>query len=426
MPKRITFLSLARDSAVAPLFASRVAGRAGDGFGQLALAWGTLQLGYGATGLSLVLACKAVPAFMVLAGGILGDRFRRHQVLAGADALSAVAWVALAGCFLAGAAPLAVVCALAALAGVARALGLPAAGGIVADLVHRAHRQTANALLTQSESVGLLIGLISSGVVVAAVGPEWAAMLKAVLAACGAGLLMRLETPIWSRDRAKPLADLRAGWREFASRQWVWVITIQLTAVAVAVSSFSGVIGPLHLADRPGGARAWGIVAGCEALGALLGAIVAARWRPSRPLLATACLPFSAAAPMLLLGCGAPWPALAAAMVLPGICQTAYFVLWFTVIQGSFAPGLLARVNSWVILGNFVLTPVTLFAAGPVAGAIGTGSAAFGCALVIVTATAMALLSPQIRRFGAATEPDPRTGRTSHPAKARVAPDAAG
>ena len=392
-------LALLKSRPVAFLAAARLNSSAGDGFGQIALAWGTFQLGYGPGGLGLVLACRAVPALLVLAGGAVGDRFRRHLVLAGAEALAAVIWTALALCFLSGAAPLALLCVLAGISGLERPLFMPTLRSIVVDLVPGEDRQRANALLGQADAAGLLLGLALSGVAVAAVGPGWAAALKAVSGIIGVLLLSRLNTSAWRGERHGLLGDLRAGWREFSSCQWAWVFTAQFTAVAVAISTFMGVVGPSHMSHDRGGAGAWGIVTGCEAFGALMGAFVAARCNPSRPLAVAALLPLSAAGPMLLLGGGASWPVLAVAMLVPGACQTIYFVLWFTAVQHHFRPQVLARINSWGLLGNFALTPVTLLAAGSITTAIGTHDTASICALLIFTATATAMCSPQVRRF---------------------------
>ena len=399
-----SLLALLKSRSVAFLAAARLNSSAGDGFGQIALAWGTFRLGYGPGGLALVLACRAVPALLVLAGGALGDRFRRHMVLAGSEALAAVIWTALAVCFLSGRAPLALLCVLAGVSGLERPLFMPALRSIVVDLVPGEDRQRANALLGQADAAGLLLGLALSGVTAAAVGPAWAAALKAGSGVIGVLVLSRLDTCAWGGERRGFLGDLRAGWREFSSCQWAWVLTLQFTAVAVAVSTFMGVVGPSSMSHVHGGARTWGIVAGCEAFGALVGAFVAARWSPSRPLLVAVLLPASAAGPMLLLGGGVPWPVLAVAMLVPGACQTVYFVLWFTSVQHHFHPRMLARINSWGLLGTYALTPVTLVAAGSITTAIGARNTAILCGLLVFTATAMATCSPQVRRFR--TSPD--------------------
>ncbi|MFI0351323.1 MFS transporter [Actinomadura sp. 9N407] len=409
-----TLISMIKTPATAPLFVARVVGSTGDGYGQLALAWGAMHLGHGPGGMSLVVACKALPALLVLAGGVVGDRFRRHTVLAGAETLAAVAWAALAVCFLAGQASLWTLCGLALLAGTARAVFMPAERGIVADLVTRPQRQTANALLNQSNATGLLIGLATAGIVIAAAGPGWAAAIEAAASLIAALLLTRLRTPIWRAEASGVLKELCAGWREFTAHRWVWVLTLQFTAVLVAVASFNAVIGPLYTEHGHGGSKAWGIITATEAAGALLGAVIAARWRPARPVLACALLPATAAVPMLLMGAGTPWPVLAAAMLLPGICQTIYAVLWWTTIQHTFPPQVLARVNSWTVLGAFALTPAAVLTAGPLAGMLGPKQAASIGGLLVLIVT-VGVWTVRSIRAGSSEYPMPRGGHVSRP-----------
>ncbi|REE96237.1 putative MFS family arabinose efflux permease [Thermomonospora umbrina] len=380
------------------MFAARVTSSAGHGFGRLALTWGTLELGHGAGGVSLVLACEAIPQLLlVLAGGIISDRFRRNRVLVGADLLSACTWAGLAACFMAGAAPLSLVCGLAVLVGVGTALFSPAVEGIVADLVEGETRQVANALLRQAAATGLIIGLALSGVVVAAVGPGWAAALNGVALLVSAGLLARLGLQAHTHGRSSPLAELRVGWREFAARQWLWVIALQGAVVIAVISAFNGVIGPLYMSQGHGGPRAWGLVAGCEALGTLVGGRIAAHWYPLRPIMAAVLLIAPLGVPMLLLAAGSAWPVLACAMLVAGVCQTTFATFWATTVQNSVPNEVLSRVRSWDLLGALTLAPLGLLVAGPVAATAGTEPTAAGGGLLILTAAALALLSPQVR-----------------------------
>lgn len=386
-------LHLITNPAVAPLFLARLISSAGVGFGQLALVWGVKGLGYGPSAISLVLACKAVPALLILAGGIAGDRFKRHHVLVSAEALASVTWLALGACFLTGNAPLLLLCALATLSGVATAMFLPTIRGVIADLVEPEHRQTGNALISQTDAVGLLVGLASSGLVVTLVGPGWAAGTKGALCAISALLMTQLTT---SRPQNAPnaiLTDLRTGWRHFTRHRWVWMMTLQFTAVIIAAATFTEIIGPLHMSGQGRGAEAWGIIAACEASGALAGAIIGVRWRPRRPITMTAALPASAAIPMVLMACGAPWPVIAAGMLIPGVCQSVYYILWTTQLQRMYPLETLARVNSWGIVGSFSLTPIALLMAGPMIDATGTQLAALSIGLLVAAATSVTLLA---------------------------------
>jgi MFS family permease len=354
--------------------------------------WGVMGLGHGAKGLSVVLACNSIPALLVVFTGVAGDRFRRHHVLVTAELLASTSWLGLGICFITKKAPFPVVCALAFVAGVAIAMFLPTIRGIVADLLAEDDRPAGNALISQTQSIGLLIGLASSGLVVSTVGPGWSAFTRSGFCAISALLLSRLKTSRWNSAGRSMLHDLRVGWREFIAHSWVWIITVQYTAVIIAMICFTDLAGPLHMAQGNGGAKAWGIITSCEAFGALAGALIGARWRPSRPTLAAAVLPAMGALPMFLLGTGAPWMIIAIGIIIPGACQAAYYVLWTTALQNTFAPEVLVRVNSWNIVASYALMPITVLSAGPLIEAIGPKASVLGSGLIIVTASATALL----------------------------------
>ncbi|MBO2463926.1 MFS transporter [Actinomadura sp. LCR2-06] len=346
------------------------------------------------------MACQALPQLLlVLVGGIIGDRVRRQYVLVGADALAAATWTTLAVCFTGRSASLAVVAPLAVLTGVATAMFTPAAEGIVTDLVHHERRFAANALLRQSTSTGLIIGLALSGVVVAAVGPAPAAALNAASFAASAALLTRLRIPGRNRAAGPPVSELRDGWREFTGRPWLWVLSLQYTAVTAASAAYAGVIGPLYVAAGNGGSRAWGLMAGCQSLGTLLAGSLAARLRPARPILVAALMTAPSATPMLLMGLGAPWMALAVVMLVAGTCQTTFGVLWSTTVQNDVPAEAMSRVASWDLLGALALAPLGLLVAGPIASAVGVEGAAAGAAVLILGATSGAVMSPHVRRF---------------------------
>ncbi|MEU8344873.1 MFS transporter [Spirillospora sp. NPDC048832] len=387
-------LALFRDPSVAPLFISRVISSASVGFGQLALAWGVMNLGYGAQGLSLVMACNALPALLIICGGVAGDRFRRHQVLMGAETLACLSWLAIGAVLFTGRAPLALLCMLGAIGGVATAMFLPTLRGIIADLLDSPDRPAGNALVNQTQSVGLLIGLISSGAMVTAVGPAWAASMRGILCGLSAMLLSRLATARPGKPAAGPLHDLQDGWREFGARPWLWIMTLQYTAITTAVVCYTKIAGPLYTTNGHGDAWAWGVIRACEPLGAVLGALLGARWRPGRTIPVAAFLPMSVALPMLLMGRGAPWQLIAVAAVIPGVLQAVYYVLWTTTLQERFAQDVLVRVNSWNMVTSYALMPLIMLASGPLAAVLGPETLALwsGITAVIATLSTLAAL----------------------------------
>lgn len=398
MPEILSPLALFRNASVAPLFISRIISSASVGLGQLALAWGVMDLGYGARGLSLVMACNAFPALLIICGGVTGDRFRRHHVLTGAETLACLTWLAIGATLSTGRTPLPLLCALAAIGGVATAMFLPTLRGIVADLLGSPNRPAGNALVAQTESVGLLIGLLASGAMVTIVGPAWAATARGALCGLSALLLSRLATERPKKPGTGPLRDLWDGWREFRARLWVWILTLHYTAITTAVVCYSKISGPLYMVDGHGGAWAWGLVRACEPLGALVGGLAGARWRPTRPIPMVTLLPMSVSLPMLLMGGAAPWQLIAVMALVPGVFQAVYYVLWTTALQERFAPDVLVRVNSWNMVTSYALMPVIMLVSGPLASAFGPRMLAFSSGATAIMATILTLLVLRLTR----------------------------
>ncbi|GAA1579328.1 hypothetical protein GCM10009678_72510 [Actinomadura kijaniata] len=398
----MTALRLVASPAVAPLFVARLVSSAGVGFGQVALVWGMKDLGYSPGEISIVAACKGAPALLILAGGVFGDRFRRHHVLAIAELAASLSWLAIGACLVTGRAPLALLCLLALLSGTAYFIFLPTVRGIVADLLPPERRQAGNALIGQTEAVGLLIGLASAGVVASSIGAAFAAGLKGVLCAISVVLLLQLNTPRQRTMVPGPVADLRAGWRYFTAHRWMCAVAVQFTMVVLATATFIEIIGPLYMSEHGRGAKAWGAVAACEALGSLAGAALAIRCRPRRPIIVAVTLLALAALPMLLVSSGAPSVVVGAGMLLSGVAKAVYLVLWITELQKTLPIGALARVNGWSIVPAYFLTPIALLLAGPIVELNGPGNAALVIGATVLVTTVAVLLALLFA---------PRTGR---------------
>ncbi|MEU6374989.1 MFS transporter [Streptomyces sp. NPDC046909] len=396
-----------RDRRFAMLLAARVVSVLGNGFARVALAFAVLSLpGASAGRLSLVLACQALPQLVfVLVGGVIADRMSRSRLMALADVLGMGAYAGLAAMVLSGHAPLTAMCLLAVAAGTATALFAPAMDGLVPLLVPTERLQRANGLLRVGTNSALLLGLALSGVTVALVGAGWALALNAASFAVSSVLTARLGVVSTPRGKASGWADLREGWREFASRQWLWVVVAQSAVVVAALNANLGVLGPLMAERHLGGARAWSIIVAAQAVGTIGGAGLAARVRVRRPLLVAVACMFPAAVPIALLSVRAPVWTVAAAMFAAGVASDVFGVLWSTTIQRQIPEHVLSRVSSYDWFGSLTLAPLGLLVAGPIAAAVGVGHALAGCALLVVLATAGALLSPQVRTLSSSPTP---------------------
>ncbi|MGN6634020.1 MAG: MFS transporter, partial [Oryzihumus sp.] len=342
-----------------------------------------------------------------LAAGVVGDRFSRYRLMVGAELLAAVAWAALAAMQLTGWAPLPAVLAAAALSGLASALLMPALSGVLPEFVAAERLQAANAVLRVGQNLAMVLGLALSGVVAAVFCTGWALAANAGSFLLSAVLIAGMKLPSRAPLRGSALSDLRHGWREFSSRQWLWVVVVQGTFVLTAMMATVGVLGPLRAAEQLGGARGWAVLVAAQAAGSIVGAVVVTRVRARRPVLATVLVTLVSALPMASLGFGAPLWVSAAAMFLCGVAADVCAVLWISTIQREVPMEAMSRVSAYDLFGSLAFAPLGLLVAGPVAAAITTAHALQLCAALVVVATLVALCFPSVRHL-ALTEPEAR------------------
>ncbi|MFI5885092.1 MFS transporter [Streptomyces sp. NPDC051554] len=391
--------SLWREPAFVLLASARTVSVLGNGFAAVALAFAVLALPGASPGrLSLVLACQALPQLMfILVGGVIADRMSRARLMALAELMGAVAYTGLATLVLTGHAPLPAMCVLAVAAGTASALFMPAMDGIVPLIVSAERLQRANGTLRVGTNSARLLGLALSGVTVALVGAGWALALNAASFVVSAVLTARLPVAVRPPRKSSGWADLREGWREFASRQWLWAVVAQWSIVVAALNANVGVLGPLTADRYLGGARAWSVIVAAQALGTIAGAGLASRVRVHRPILVAVLATFPAAVPIALLAVRAPVWLIATAMFTAGISNDVFGVLWATTIHREIPEESLSRVSSYDGFGSLAFAPLGLLIAGPLAATVGLGHTLAGCAGLVVVATAAALLAPGVR-----------------------------
>ncbi|MEV5896127.1 MFS transporter [Nonomuraea fuscirosea] len=399
-------LGLLRDRRFALLLTARTISVLGSAFAPVALAFGILDLpGATASTLSVVLTAEAVPMIaFTLVGGVIADRLPRQRVMMAGEILMAAAFFALAVMLLTGWTPLPALATAAAVAGVATAVTFPALTGIIPEVVPRDRLQSGNALLGLGANASRVAGAVLGGATVVLFGGGWALMISSALFAVAGVLIALLRLKPGERPRAEShsvLADLRDGWREFSSRQWIWVVVAQFSLMVMAIQAGHGVLGPLMAKESLGGPAAWSAFLTGEAVGTIVGVLVSLRVRPRRPILVAVLLCLPTALPYVLLGIDAPlWAIVGGAFVL-GVCFDVFGVLWQTTMQREIPAEALSRVSSYDVLGSLMFGPIGLLLAGPAAALFGTEESLLGCAVIVVVSTLAALLSPGVRNLRA-------------------------
>src|SRR5215467_2469931 len=267
-------LSIFRHRRFALLFAARTSSVLGASIGPVALAFGILGLPHGtATELSIVLAAESVAVLAtLLIGGVIADRVPRYRVMYASDALSALSWALIGLMLLTGWAPLAALIVSGVAAGIGTGMFWPAMTGVIPEVSPSAQLQAANGFLRLGENGARIIGVAIAGAMVALVGAGWAMLIDAAGFLISALLLARLRLPrTGTIEATNIIADLREGWQEFTSKQWLWVVVAQFSILVGGLEAFYGVLGPVVAKQHLSGASSWSIVLGGESLGMLVG-----------------------------------------------------------------------------------------------------------------------------------------------------------
>lgn len=381
------------------LLALVVSGSA-DGFLPVVLSFAVLRVTGSAGKLGLVLACQSAVALLVtLAGGLAGDRFPRGRILVASLLARMTTAATLAAALLTGTASFGLLLAMAGAYGCADGFVGPVSTALLPDVVPRAQLAPANALIGGTTSLAAIAAPALAGIVVAGLGPgSGFAVLAAVLAAA-AGVLAAARLPASHRapvSRLNPLRQLKTGWAEFTRRRWLSLLTGQWTVFSLVILAPVAVLGPVIAGRDLGGARAWGAISSCLALGAAGGQLAAGRVRPpARPAFVIACLVPVMTAEALTLGLGAPLAIVALGATVTGLATGAQSVIFQTAMQTSIPPAVLARVTAIDLLGSEGGQPIGYALAGPVGAAAGAHTfLAASAAGMFIAAAAFTLLRP--------------------------------
>jgi MFS family permease len=373
----------------------------------VATAFAILDAGGSGTAVGLVSASGTLPAvlFFVI-GGVVADRLPRHLVIVCANLVSALAQALFALVVFTHSVRLWELMLFAAVNGLAIAFRMPATEGLLMRSVDRAHASKAFAIFRTGLNGAQVAGAALGGVLVSAFGPGWVLAFDAAtfLLAGGLGVMMRVEGRL--RQRAGMVAELREGWREFVGRRWLWSVVAQFAVVnAVGVGAF-GVLGAFAADRQLDGARDWGFILSCDAIGMILGGLLMVRLRPRRLLVSGASAAMLLALPLAAFAAGAPLTVICAASLLAGVGVEIFSVNWMTTLRQEIPHDRFSRIAAYEALGSFGLTPLGAAAAGPAADRLGLERTMWCAAAAILAATALVLTIPDVRTMRRAPDHD--------------------
>jgi MFS family permease len=380
-------------------FSSTTISALGDGVAQIALVFAVLDISNSPASIGIVLAARqGAAAVVTLAAGVWADRLPRHLVLVAASVVQGAVQAIAGTLLLTGHATVLSLAVLAVVYGVADGFVLPASQGLIPAVVSSVRLQQANALLGLSRSALGFVAPALGGVLVTLGSPGSAILLDAASFGVAAVLLARVAIDARA-DQVEPepfLRELREGWNAFRRQTWIWT-----TIVFFGIGNFAGaslfVLGPVVAKRYLGGAWTWSVLVSMFGAGAIVGGLLAMRWKPKRPLLASCAAAIPYGSQTLAMGLHLPWQALAAVAFVTGIGLSIHLALWFTTFQRLVPPEHLSRVSSYDALGSFVLIPVGSALAGPVASWVGIYPTLVGSGLISLACIFIVIAQPSVR-----------------------------
>ena len=398
MPRLPESLAVLRLRDFRLVFGAFAVSMVGDRMVSIALAFAVLGLGGSASEVGIVLAARTLPMVgSVLIGGVVADRVSRQRVMVAADLARLATQGVLAALLIAGDPPIWSLAVLAGLTGAATGFFNPAATGLLPAVVPPEQLQQANGLRATALSGGEIAGPALAGVLVATVGPGWALAIDAATFGVSAAFLVRVRLPArLAREATTFLNDLRTGWVEFWRRSWVWSVVLAAGFGNLVWASFS-VLGPV-IADRElGGAAVWGTVMAAMGIGALVGALIAIRVRPRRPLVLSLLVLTMFALPPALLAAEAPTAVLAIGTFLAGAGMMLGISVYEATFQLRVPADVLSRVSSYDWFFSMALQPVGLAIWGPIAAGIGIDEALWLAAALLLASILAPLAIREVR-----------------------------
>jgi len=390
----------------------------GDAIVPVALAFAVLEHGGDPSDLGLVLGAGILPSvLLVLMGGVVADRVQRRRLMMVCDVARVVSQGLQGMLLLTGHTNLAAIIVLQLVWGSASAFFRPGSTGFIAEAVEPARLQQANGLVGLSENIAYMIGPVISGILVATAGPGAALLVDAGTFAASAVALSLVRAPgrrqVPAGAGTSLLADLVAGWHEFRSRSWLWSMVLWAASFHLLALPAMLVLGPAVAQQHLGGSTAWATIATGSGVGAVVGGIVALRYRPRYLLRATFAPLGLYGLALVALAVPLSTPVIAAAAILGGIGAAMFNVYLFTAIQQQVPLHAVSRVAAYDWLGSIAMLPVGQAMIGPAASATSTRTMLTVAGLWMLISPAVLFLVRSARNLQAVQATDDASAATT-------------
>jgi MFS family permease len=266
--------------------AGQVVSNTGTWMQRVAQDWLVLDLTHGSgAALGITTGLQFLPLLLFgLYGGVLADRYRKRRVLMVTQAVMGVLALVLGLLALTGSAQVWHVYGLAFALGLATVVDNPTRQTFAVEMVGPADLSNAIALNSAIFNMARILGPAVAGVLIAAIGTGPVFLVNAgSFVAVLAGLYLMREDELYTREpvpRAK--GQLREGLRYVRQRRDLVMVLIMVLFVAAFGMNFQMTTALMSRQTFHSGASSFGLASTMLAVGALAGALLAARRRNLR------------------------------------------------------------------------------------------------------------------------------------------------
>jgi MFS family permease len=395
----------------------------GDFCYAVALPWLVLSNHGNAAQLGIVLACYGIPrAALTVPGGSLADRVGPRRVMLGSDAVRCALSAVLAVLAASHVSSLAALGPVAAVVGACSALFLPASAAVMPTLLGADELAAANAVYSGALQIGMMLGPVIGGTVVAAAGPAVGFCVDAATFAVSALTLALMAAParrhaptasdpgesveVHAADGARPeLAPAPKTIWALLRRERILQVILLVSVTANFALTGTGEVALPALAHARFGAGGYGAVLACVAVGSLAGTFIVAKvGRRARPAMLIGGAFLIAAVALGLAPFLGGLPGVAAAMFVFGVALGFDNVLSITLLQQWAPPDMLGRVMGLIMLAGAGTFPLSTAIAGLLTRHFGP-SVVFPIAGVLLAAAIVGgLTQREFRDFGTGDE----------------------
>jgi predicted MFS family arabinose efflux permease len=313
-----------------------------------------LGVGEGRTGLlqtalTLPFVLFAIPA------GLLADRISRRALMAGAEALRALALLAILALIWTGALTLPLLAALGFAAVCGTVVYSVAAPSLVPSLVPAALLSAANARIELARTIAFASGPALGGVLVGWLGAAPAFGIAAALSVMAVVLLAGIHEPVRAQVlRRRPMQDIAEGLAFVARHPLLRPVFVTQLIFGGAAFMILAVFVPYAVRHLGLTATSVGATLAMYGVGMVAGALVATRvmrWLPFGTVIALGPVTGFVASIVMALTIWFPWPWLAgASFFLLGVGPIIWVISTVTLRQSVTPPSLLGRVSAINIL----------------------------------------------------------------------------